>query len=664
MPISLAGIGSNLDVDALVTQLMALERRPLNQLSTQSSATSARISAYGSLKGLMAEFQTTLKGLDASKLGAMKAAVSDATLAQASVTASAAEGAHSLEVLALAQPHRLRTAAFAATTEIVGSGSLTFEFGTWDGTSFGANGAKPAQTVTIAPGQSTLAGVRDAVNAAAIGVTASLVNDGTGQVLVFSSTASGAASSLKVSVADDDGNGTDAAGLSRLAFDPAALAGAGRNLTQAQAAADASFIFDGIAITRPTNLVTDAVEGLTLTLARALPGTPATLSVTRDTAAIETAVESFVKGYNDVRKAISTLSAYGTSSSAGGALQGESLIRSIEAKMRAVIGQPPAGLTGTVTQLADAGITLKSDGTLALDAAKLQSALAYSPDALARLFTATGRSLDSRITLAGYGAATAAGSHAVDVTQPATRGQLTGSATAGLTITSGVNDALTLDVDGTSVSVTLAAGTYADAAALAAEVQSKLNAAPALAQSGLAVEVGASGGVLSVASARYGLLSTVTGAAGNAAGGLFGAPASVAGQDVAGSLGGVAATGSGRILTGAPGTAVEGLQVRVDAAAAGSFTLSFTRGYADRLAAAIGIVLDSDGGIGSRVTGLNAAIKRIQTRGEAMQRSLDATEKRLRAQFAALDALMSRMNQTSAYLTQQLANLPGFTNND
>ena len=177
-------------------------------------------------------------------------------------------------VNSLAQAHKIASTGFASTNDAVGSGTLTFSFGSFDGATFTANADAPAKSVTILPGQNTLSGIRDAVNAAGIGVTATIVNDGSpsGNRLVFSSTATGAAMSLKVGVADDDATHTDTAGLSRLAYDPAAAVGAGRNMEQKVAAQNASLTIDGIAISKASNTVTDAIEGVTLHLAKAEPG--------------------------------------------------------------------------------------------------------------------------------------------------------------------------------------------------------------------------------------------------------------------------------------------------------------------------------------------------------------------------------------------------------
>jgi flagellar hook-associated protein 2 len=655
VPLTLSGVGSNIDVEALVSQLMKVERAPLDRLTTLSQATSARVSAFGSLKGMLAAFQSTLEGLNAAKLSALAASSSDAAVAQAVATSGAAAGAHSLEVTTLAQAHRIHSQAFGSLADEVGTGTLTFCFGSWDGNTFTENAARPARSVTITAGQSSLSGVRDAVNAAGIGVSAAIVNDGIGERLIFTSAETGARMGLKVAVTDDDGTAADKAGLSRLAYDPAAPAGAGRNLEQSQAAADASFVLDGLAMTRPTNTVADALSGVTITIGKAAPGTTVTLNLTRDVAAAQAAVDSLVNGYNGMRKAIAAYGKYDPAGRANGALRGESLLRVFDARLRAAVSAVPAGLTGSYTTLAQAGLNLKADGTLALDAAKFQAALASDPEGLVRLLAPAARADDSRLVVEGFGTRTQPGSHAVTLTQAGTAASITGAAAPVLTITTGVNDTLSLSVDGVTATVTLAAGTYADATALAAHVGTKLR------EAGLAASVSTSAGRLIIASQRYGSGSTVSGVGGSAAAELLGsAPLAAVGTDAAGTIGGVAATGSGRTLVAATGSAAEGLRVRVESAATGAFgTVAYSRGYAGSLAAALAEVLDSAGGIDSRVEGLNAAIERYQARSEQLQRSLDATEKRLRAQFAALDSLMARMNQTSSYLTQQLANLPG-----
>lgn len=659
--LSLSGLGSNLDVSTIVSQLMTVERRPLDLLATQAQKTQTKLSAFGQLKSLLSTFQNAMDGIGSAKFSSLKAIIADGTLASVTATAKAAEGRHTLEVQTLAEAQKLATPAFTTTTDAVGTGTLTFHFGSFDGTTF--TDSKPVKTVTIGAGQNTVAGVRDAINAAGIGVTASLVNDGTGPRLVVTSNDTGTKNTLKVTVADDDGTPTDASGLSRLAYDPAAAAGSGRNLTQTVAAVDATFKLDGMQVTSQSNTVSDALEGVTLNLLKGAPGTTTTITVARDSSGAQGAVATFVQAWNDMRNTLSALTAYDASTKKAGTLQGDSIALGIESGMRRVLNAVPPGLTGSYTTLSQVGVTMKKDGTLVFDVTKFQSALAKSPDSVAALFGTTARASDARVTVSGYTDATTAASHAIEVTQAATKGTLTGSAPAALDIVAGVNDSLTLLVNGNTTTVTLGAGTYASADALAKAVEAQLNGSPPLLAAGLQVQVSASGGVLAVQSLTYGSASTVAGASGNAAISLFGgAPVSAAGVDLAGTIDGGAATGNGQELIGASGTAAEGLRVAIAATAPGAYgSVTVSRGLAELLSNAAAGYTGTQGGIGGRVDGLNAQLKVNQKRQDEWTNRLTDIEARLKKQFTALDNLLSKMNQTSAYLTQQLDNLPKIT---
>jgi flagellar hook-associated protein 2 len=242
------------------------------------------------------------------------------------------------------------------------------------------------------------------------------------------------------------------------------------------------------------------------------------------------------------------------------------------------------------------------------------------------------------------------------VTQLATRGKLVGSAAAGLTITAGVNDALTAVVDGAIVSVTLGAATYASAAALAAEVASKLNGALG---TGSSVGIADAGGVLTFTSNRFGSASSVT-LAGTAAATLAGnTPVATSGVDVAGTIDGVAALGSGQSLTAQAGTPAEGLKINViggGLGARGSVTYAQGAGYGlDHMLTSL---LGTDGPVAARTDGLQSTIKDMDKRKDALQTRLDRVQAAYLQQFNALDAQLSQLSSLSTYLTQQLANLP------
>lgn len=665
MAMSAAGIGSNLDVDGIVSQLMAVEKQPLALLQKREADYQAKLSAYGSLKGSLSAFQTAMQGLaDGSKFQAATASAADSSVLAASASGKAVPGSYSVEVQQLAQQQKIRSEGFASTSTVIGSGTLTIQYGAYDSGSntFTLNNAKPAQTVTIDPANNTLSGVRDAINAANIGVSATIINDGASNRLVMTSKDTGASSSIKISVADDDGNDLDASGLSRLAFDPTAAAGTGKNMAEVQPGQDAKLKIDGIDISKPSNTITDAIEGVTLNLLKSNTGSPTTLTVGRDVAGVKASVEAFVKAYNNVSQTLAGLSAYNAATKTGAALQGDSTTLSIQSRIRATlsatVGAAAAG--SGLSSLSDIGVAFQKDGTLALDSTKLQAALDNNFNGIAGLFSAQGKSSDSLVSYVGSTGNTVPGNYAITVSRLAAQASVAGSQAAGLTISAGINDQLDINVDGTLASITLSAGTYGSADALAAEVQSKLNGTAALLNAGNAVTVSQSAGVLTIASARYGSASAVSVMGGNGAASLMGAsPVSAAGVDVAGTINGIAASGIGQTLSAAVGDHAEGLRVNINGGPLGSRgNIGFSRGYADQLNTLVSGFLTSDGLIASRTDGLNASIKDLDQRQSDFNDRLTAIEARYRAQFTALDTMLSSLNQTSAYMTQQLSALP------
>ncbi|SFW14609.1 flagellar filament capping protein FliD [Nitrosovibrio sp. Nv17] len=659
MAISAPGMGSNLDVAGIINQLMAVERQPLALLDRREADYQAKLSAYGTLKGALASLQSTMQGLaDAARFQSVRASAADPSVLTATAGGTAAPGSYSVEVQQLAQQQKIRSDGFASPASVVGSGTLTLQYGEYDGDLgiFTPSGARAARTITIDPSTNTLAGVRDAINAADAGVAASIVHDGSSSRLVLTVKDTGAASSVRILVQDDDGTHLDTAGLSRLAFDPAAAAGAGKNLTQVQAAQDAKLRIDGIDVSRASNIVQDAIEGVTLNLLKNTAGDSITVSVVRDGAGIQASVESFVKSFNSINQILVNLSSYNTSTGKGAVLQGDAATLSIQRWLRTTVSAE-VGAHGSLSQI---GVSFQKDGSLALDAARLQSAVEADFDRIGSLFAARGNPTDSLIAYDGASGRTAAGDYAVTITQLATRGSLAGSQGAGLAITAGVNDQLGFNVDGVAVSITLAPGTYASADALAAEVQSRLNGAATLADAGISVTVSQSEGILTIASDRYGSGSGVVLSGGNGAPGLLGVnPISTQGVDVAGTINGVAAAGSGQTLTAPAGDAAADLRLVIQGGPPGARgSVGFSRGYADSLSRLAQDLLGDKGLIAARVDGLNASTKDIDRRQADFLRRLEATEARYRAQFTALDTMLSSLNQTSQFLQQQLAALP------
>lgn len=654
--ITAAGVGSGLDINGLVSQLMALERRPLALLDQKEAGLQAKVSAYGAIKGALSSFRNTVATLATpAKFTAAKASVADSTVLTASAAASASAAGYSVEVQALAQAHKLKSGAFAATTSTIGTGTLTVQFGTYSAGSFTLNPDRPAAAIIIDSGKSSLAGVRDAINAANAGVSAGIINDGSSDRLVISSKDGGAAGALRITVADGDGNNTDNAGLSQLAYD--ASTGGTANLTQTVAAQNAVLVIDGITVSKASNSISDAIEGVTLNLLKTNLGSPTTLNVVRDTAGVRAAVESFVKAYNDLNKTLTDVSKYDAANKKASTLTGDATVRSVQSRLRSLFNTTLSTAGGGLTALSDIGVTFQNDGTLKLDSGKLDAVLNDATKDLSTLFAAVGKPSDSLVSFVTSTVDTKNGSYAVNVTQLASQGKAAGGAAAALTITAAGNDTLSLTVDGVAASVTLAAGTYT-ATSLAAELQSKINGVSALSAAGSSVAVTQSAGVLTVTSNRDGSASTVVITGGTAMTDLFGTPIATAGVDVAGTLGGAAATGFGQTLTGSGDAS--GLQIKiVGGAVGGRGSLAFARGYAYELDRLVGSMLESDGLVDGRVDGINTSIKDIDRQRESLAARLDQIEKRYRAQFTALDGLLSQLRSTGDYLTQQLQSLSG-----
>lgn len=226
-------------------------------------------------------------------------------------------------------------------------------------------------------------------------------------------------------------------------------------------------------------------------------------------------------------------------------------------------------------------------------------------------------------------------------------------------IMTGVNDQLAVSISGTSSSVTLAAGTYT-ATTLAQQVQAAINGNATFQAAGIAVSAASASDVLSVTSTRYGATSGVNITGGSAFASLFsGVAATTAGSDVAGTINGVAATGSGQYLTGVGGPA-DGIKLLVvGGSAVARGTVNFSQGYAYLLNKAVDAMLSSSGALASNTDNVNKNIADLHKRADNLTVQLTAMEKRYRTQYTALDSMLTKMSQTSTYLTQQLAALSG-----
>lgn len=665
--ITSAGVGSGLDVNSLVNQLVAAEGQPATRrLDIKEARLQAELTAWGTLKGALSTFQSSLAGLKNTTTFSKRAAtVSDSTVLTASTTSAAKAGSYSLEVSALAKAHSLSSSAsFANVTDSVGTGTLTFRFGTWSGTpgsyAFEQNAAKAEKSITIDASNNTLAGLRDAINAQNFGVQASIVNDGSGYRLVLTSKDTGAANAMEISVGSGTGElaNFNFTAASRNDADPS------NDLTQNIAAQNAAFTINGLGISSASNTVADAIPGVTLALKKETGGTPVSVEVTQDKSAVSKAINDFVTGYNTLVDSIGKLTSYDAKTGQAGTLLGDASVRGVQRSLRNLLNQQVSGVSGPYSTLAELGITTDSTGKLQINEGKLDTALTNNFDDITGLFTAWGKPSDPLVSYVSATSATKAGNYAVNVTQAATQGNFTGNTgITSLTLNSG-NKTFALKVDGVSSgTITLNEGTYDSdnlLASLATQMQSKINGDSALSAAGVAVTVtyDTANDRFVLTSTRYGSSSKVEVIAQNTDLGLDGSGTATTGVNVAGSIGGVTATGSGRYLTGTGDAS--GLMLEVLGTGTGSRgSVSFARGVVGQIDGLLTGYLASEGIITARTDGMQDSIDDITEQRETLARRLEALEQRYMAQFTALDALLGQMQSTSSYLTQQLASLPG-----
>ena len=389
MPISASGIGSGIDINSIVTQLMAAESRPLVRLKADQSALQSSISAFGKIASSVSAFQDAVRQISTpSKWQIYQTTSSNEAAATATASSAATEGDYSLTVSQLAKGARLASGTVASPSAIVGTGTLSISIGSIDALTsvFTIQPGKTAVDINV--GDGSLTSIRDAINAAAAGVAATIVNTGSGSTLVVTSKDTGAQNAIKITVADSDGNNADAAGLSSLAFDPQLAAGSGKNLDPLQSAQDAVLNVNGIPVTSASNTSSTIIDGLTLTL-KAVTATPVTIRVSKDSAAIKKSVDNLVSAYNTVQQVLKDQTKYVEGAKTQAPLQGDGAAVSVLQRLRSTIFGEFTGQSGDFSRLSDVGVAFQKDGTLGVDQTKWTAAAADLPK-LSRLFSAAG----------------------------------------------------------------------------------------------------------------------------------------------------------------------------------------------------------------------------------------------------------------------------------
>jgi len=393
-----SGLFSGMNTDQIVTQLMTLEKRPLETLATQKASYQAKISSYASISSALSGLKSAANSLADAEFLSMSASVSDTTVFSASATSSASEGVYNIKVSRLASTQSIYSPAYTAESSEVA-----------DLSSFSTQklsiqvGSNAAVEVTITSANNSLTGLRDAINDAGTGVTASVVNDGSNYRLILSSDSTGASGRIIVK-ADENGDGTyteaggdiDSAGLSKLAFNATydadgLVTGGTANMTQSQAALDAALTVNGLSVTRSSNEIDDLITGVTLNLLKTETTSNVKLTVSKDYSSGSAKASAFVSAYNSVMSL-----AKGLTSVTDGKkvlLTGDVTARSIMSGLRSAITARYDGLSA-----ARMGISHDKNGMLTLDSSVFSAAMEDDIDAVAATLNSMGAALETTVS--------------------------------------------------------------------------------------------------------------------------------------------------------------------------------------------------------------------------------------------------------------------------
>ena len=362
--ISSPGIGSGLDIKSIVSQLVALEKQPLTQLQVQAATVQTRISVFGQIKSLVSTLSDAASRLGSlTTFNAVTAASSNTDTVSATAIGGTAVNSFSVKVENLAKAQATASGALLPVGGALGAGTLRLQLGEWTivPSSFTPQSGGGQVDIDVSA-TDTVSDVASKINGAGAGVTATVLNDASGERLLLRSTSTGVAAGFELSIVSDaDGDPADAAGLSRLV-----------NGSSIQYAEDARMLINTIPVTSSTNTFENVVSGVTLT-AKTVSTDAAEVTVAKDRSVLTQAIDSFVSAYNAVNQAINEQTKYDPSSKEAGLLQGDATAIGLQNALRGILQSATSG--SAYERLADVGITQQLGGDLAVDSTKLDAAI-------------------------------------------------------------------------------------------------------------------------------------------------------------------------------------------------------------------------------------------------------------------------------------------------
>lgn len=659
--LTFGGLSSGINTDAIMAQLVRFNQQRIDTLKGRQTEGAGRQTILKTIETKFKEVQTSAAKLARSAgsvFDARKATSSDESLIKVAAGTAATPGIHTLRVNSIAKAHIVGSQGFVSSTSEINTGTL----------SISAGGS--VANITIDGTNNTVKGLASAINAAKVGVKATIVKSGSGASpykLLLTSEKTGVDNAISIT-----NNLTTSSGTST---QPTLT-------TTIQAAQDAEIQIgsgaDALEISNSSNIFTDVIEGVTINVQNADADKDVTITIDNDVDGIKTAVKAFVEDFNDVVDFIATQTKVDPNAKKAAALAGNRQLSEVVNTLRTSIIAANSLLSTEINRFSAFGISINRQGRIDFNEAKLDSLLngevdGVGIDEIKRGFAFTGKSTNTGISFITGTADTkesTAGEFEVDVTQAAETASITATnVLSGSTTINSSNNTLTIKIDGTTSStITLDEGTYTDEE-LAEELQTRLRADSNIGRTAPTVSV--SGNKLIISSARYGSSSEVSTLSGTAiSSGILGFSGSESdtGVDVAGKfiVNGVdeTATGSGRTLTGDEGNAnTDGLRVGVTLSSSQLVSgvegeLTVTRGAAAKLGLLFEQILDlSDGR-------LRAITDKLQLENDALTKQIDKETKflndkqaALARQFAAMEDAIGKSRSSGDALTSSLSPL-------
>jgi len=392
---SIFGINSNLDTGGIIDNLVTLQRQPITIVEAKRALEEAKLLSFQDLKNRLQNFKSIVSTLNTesrflSTVGTFSnnSATDTNKVATLATTSSATSGTFSLVVNNLARETKLLSNGFESTSTTVEPGVLKLTVGS------------STTQITIDNTNNTLEGIRLAINNSGANIQANFLNDGSSTnpvKLVISATKTGVENSISVSLTSD-------------------LFGAGQQhamtFTEVQAAQNASFTLDGVAVTKASNTVTDVISGAALQLESAGSGT---LTLTPDEGAIKEKIQNYVDGFNEIMEHLNRELALTKSTGETGVLFANFTVQNLQQTLREIITDKVVGVSGNFEYLSQIGIRTQSDGSLTINDGDLSTAIASNIENVTELFSSAGTTTNSAVTFVGFTSETEPGTYNVRV---------------------------------------------------------------------------------------------------------------------------------------------------------------------------------------------------------------------------------------------------------